>query len=228
MAAIGRPAPDAVPALRRMLWADTEGQVAAAITALAGIGATAAFNDLARMAQGEQQPALALWAAARLGDVSAQLRQALDSPHEEVRAIAAIELARLGAGPPPSFADLFAASGVPALRGWLLDELARRDDPELLPAAAKAARSGGHPLHSFGMEVLERIGNRDPEAAAEALASAFQCHNEIVLRGLGKFGFGSRLAYTTILGRMGDYKPAVRAAGIAALRRHLAPSPPAS
>jgi hypothetical protein len=211
-----------------MLWADTEGQVEAAITALAGTGATAAFNDLARMAQGEQQPALALWAAARLGDASSQLRQALGSPHEDVRAIAVIELARLGAGPPPSIADLFAVSGVPALRPWLLEELARRDDPALLPAAAEASRSGDHPHHSFGMEVLERIGNRDPQTAVEALASAFQCHEEIVLRGLAEFGFGSRLAYSTVLRRMGGYKPAVRAAGIAALRRLLSATPPAS
>jgi uncharacterized protein (TIGR02996 family) len=236
LAAIGRPAraggacslPSAVPALRRMLWADTEGQVEAAITALAGIGATAAFNDLARMAQGEQQPALALWAAARLGDASIQLYQALDSPNEEVRAIAVIERARLGAGPPPSIDDLFAVSCVPALRHWLLDELARRDDAALLPAAAKASRSGGHPLHSLGMEILERFGNRDPEAAVEALDSAYQCHAEIVLRGLGRFGFGSRRAYVAILRRMGSYQPAVRAAGIAALRRFLPASPPAS
>jgi hypothetical protein len=77
------------------------------------------------------------------------------------------------------------------------------------------------------MEAPERVGGRDPGAAAEALASAFQCHDEIVLRGLGKFGPGSRLAYATILRRMCGYKPAVRAAGVAALRRLLPPSPPA-
>ena len=224
----GRPAPDAVPSLRRMLWADTEGEVEATITGLVGIGATAAFHDLARMAQGEQQPALALWAVARLGDASVQLRQALDSPREDVRAIAAVERARLGTGPAPSIADLFAVSGVPALRPWLLEELAQRDDPALLPAAVAASRSGGHPLHSFGMEVLEQIGSRDPEAAVKALVSAFQCHNEVVLRGLGKFGFGSRLACATILRRMSSCDPAVRAAGVAALRRLLPPSPPVS
>ena len=36
------------------------------------------------------------------------------------------------------------------------------------------------------------------------------------------------LAYRSVLRRMGDYKPAIRAAGIAALRRVLAASPTAS
>jgi uncharacterized protein (TIGR02996 family) len=231
LAAVGAIPAGAVPGLRRMLWAETEGQVAAAIAALVAAQATASFNDLARIAQRQDTDlsATALWGAARLGErsrVVALLQGALTSTLANVRAVAAVELARLDAGAPPSIDDLFAACIVAGLRPRLLEELTRRSsDPAVLATAARVSREGGHAIHSFGMEVLARLGGQNPEATVNALVSAFMCHDQIVLPGLGDHGAGSRIAFDAIQRRMGSYDPANRAAAVAAMRKLLSAAP---
>jgi uncharacterized protein (TIGR02996 family) len=233
LAAIGSIGTPAIPTLRRLLWADTDCQVAAAITALVRVGATACFPALAGMVRDSTSSlaATALWGACRLGEpalVVLLLKEAMESPVETVRAVASVERSRLEGGPPPTISDLIGACGVMGLRDHLIEQLIQRSaDPDGALAVTGIVGQSGQDLPWFGMEVLAQIGSHHPEVVVRALSDAPPGHTShdrhVTLWGLGEFGVGSRVAFTAILGQMRicNHDPHTRAVGVWALRRLL-------